>query len=69
MNNLVPCVYIVDDDEAVRSSLRFLIRSMGLLAQVSDSAVEFLKSYDPRQPGCLLLDVRMPNMSGLELQQ
>ena len=69
MKNLVPCVYIVDDDEAVRSSLRFLIRSMGLLAQVSDSAVEFLKSYDPRQPGCLLLDVRMPGMSGLDLQQ
>ena len=69
MKNLVPCVYIVDDDEAVRGSLRFLIRSVGLLAQVYDSAVEFLKSYDPRQPGCLLLDVRMPGMSGLDLQQ
>ena len=69
MKSLVPCVYIVDDDEAVRGSLRFLIRSVGLLAQVYDSAVEFLKSYDPRQPGCLLLDVRMPGMSGLDLQQ
>ena len=69
MKNLVPCVYIVDDDEAVRGSLRFLIRSVGLLAQAYDSAVEFLKSYDPRQPGCLLLDVRMPGMSGLDLQQ
>ena len=69
MKNLGPCVYIVDDDEAVRGSLRFLIRSVRLLAQVYDSAVEFLKSYDPRQPGCLLLDVRMPGMSGLDLQQ
>jgi FixJ family two-component response regulator len=50
----------------VRSSLRFLIRSVGLQSQVFDSAVNFLKSYDPRQPGCLLLDVRMPGMSGIE---
>ena len=69
MKELVPRVHVVDDDEAVRSSLRFLIRSVGLQAQVYDSAQEFLKSYDPRQPGCLLLDVRMPGMSGLELQQ
>jgi two-component system response regulator FixJ len=69
MKELVPRVHVVDDDEAVRSSLRFLIRSVGLQAQAYDSAQEFLKSYDPRQPGCLLLDVRMPGMSGLELQQ
>ena len=69
MKELVPRVHIVDDDEAVRSSLRFLIRSVGLQAQAFGSAQEFLKSYDPRQPGCLLLDVRMPGMSGLELQQ
>ena len=62
-------VYIVDDDEAVRSALRFLIRSVGLQAQVFASAPEFLAAYDPRHPGCLLLDVRMPGMSGLELQQ
>lgn len=69
MKDPTPCVHIVDDDEAVRSSLRFLIRSVGLQGQVFDSAVDFLKSYDPRQPGCLLLDVRMPGMSGLDLQQ
>ncbi|MDE2220638.1 MAG: response regulator transcription factor [Gammaproteobacteria bacterium] len=63
------CVFIVDDDEAVRSSVRFLIRSVGLQAQVYPSAQEFLAVYDPRHPGCLLLDVRMPGMSGLELQQ
>jgi two-component system, LuxR family, response regulator FixJ len=69
MKERVPQVFIVDDDEAVRSALRFLIRSVGLQAQAFDSALEFLKSYDPRQPGCLLLDVRMPGMSGLDLQQ
>jgi FixJ family two-component response regulator len=69
VKDLVSCVHVVDDDEAVRSSLRFLIRSVGLQSQVFDSAVNFLKSYDPRQPGCLLLDVRMPGMSGLDLQQ
>ena len=69
MKPLVPQVHVVDDDEAVRSSLRFLIRSVGLQAQCFASAQDFLKSYDPAQPGCLLLDVRMPGMSGLDLQQ
>ena len=64
-----PSVYIVDDDEAVRHSVRFLIRSVGLPAQVYASAQEFLAAYDRRDPGCLLLDVRMPGMSGLDLQQ
>jgi two-component system, LuxR family, response regulator FixJ len=62
-------VHIVDDDEAVRSALRLLIRSVGLQAQAHPSAQEFLDSYDTRTPGCLVLDVRMPGMSGLELQQ
>ena len=69
MKSYVPIVYIVDDDEAVRSSLRFLIHSVGLQAQVFVSAKDFLITHDPRQPGCLLLDVRMPGMSGLDLQQ
>lgn len=69
MKDPAPCVHIVDDDEAVRNALRFLMRSVGLHGQVFDSAVNFLKTYDPRQPGCLLLDVRMPGMSGLDLQQ
>jgi FixJ family two-component response regulator len=62
-------VFIVDDDDAVRSALRLLIRSVGLQAKAFASADEFLASYDARQPGCLVLDVRMPGMSGLELQQ
>ncbi|HTT01811.1 MAG TPA: response regulator transcription factor [Steroidobacteraceae bacterium] len=69
MKEQPPVVYVVDDDEAVRNSLRFLLRSVGLATQTLPSAGEFLASYRPNQPGCLVLDVRMPAMSGLELQQ
>jgi two-component system response regulator FixJ len=62
-------VFIVDDDEAVRNSLRLLLKSVGLGAAVFATAREFLDSYRPSQPGCLVLDVRMPGMSGIELQQ
>ena len=65
----LPTVFVVDDDESVRGSLRFLLRSAGLESRAFGSAPEFLGAYDPAQPGCLVLDVRMPGMSGLELQQ
>jgi len=64
-----PTVFVVDDDEGVRNSLRFLLKSVGLQSQALASAGEFLDSYEPSQRGCLVLDVRMPGMSGLELQQ
>jgi FixJ family two-component response regulator len=64
-----PTVFVVDDDEGVRDSLRFLLKSVGLPTRTLGSATEFLDSYDVDQPGCLVLDVRMPAMSGLELQQ
>jgi two-component system, LuxR family, response regulator FixJ len=64
-----PTVYIVDDDEAVRGSLRLLFKSLGHPAIAYASATEFLENYDPEQPGCAVLDVRMPGMSGLELQE
>ena len=64
----VPTVFVIDDDEAVRSSLRLLFRSIGLPVQVYPSAQEFLPQYSCDQPGCLVVDVRMPGMSGLELQ-
>jgi len=64
-----PVVYIVDDDEAVRGSLRLLLKSVGLTPHALGSAREFLSNYNPAQPGCLVLDVRMPEMSGLELQE
>jgi two-component system, LuxR family, response regulator FixJ len=62
-------VFVVDDDEGVRNSLRFLLKSVGLPTRALSSASEFLDTYKPSQPGCLVLDVRMPGMSGLELQQ
>ncbi len=62
-------VFIVDDDPAVRKSLRWLIESIGLRAQTFASGSEFLEEYDPQLPGCLVLDVRMPGMSGLDLQE
>jgi two-component system, LuxR family, response regulator FixJ len=69
MRERSPAVFVVDDDEAVRSSLRLLLKSVGLAPNTLGSAREFLASYDPHQPGCLVLDVRMPEMSGLELQE
>lgn len=62
-------VFVIDDDEAVRDSLRLLLKSIGIPVRVFGAAQEFLPSYDPQQPGCLVLDIRMPGMSGLELQQ
>ena len=62
-------VFVVDDDSAVRRGLRFLLRSAGYTVEAFPSASSFLQGYDPRQGGCLLLDVQMPQMTGLELQQ
>jgi len=63
-----PTVFVVDDDQAMRSSLKWLIESIGMQVKTYGSADEFLSSYFPGRVGCLLLDVRMPGMSGLELQ-
>lgn len=62
-------VFIVDDDEALRDSLCWLLESADLRVETHDSANSFLQSYYPGQSGCLLLDVRMPGMNGLELQE
>lgn len=69
VNNSTPLVYLVDDEFAIRDSLTLLIESTGRSVRSFDSAEAFLKNYDPDQPGCLLLDVRMPLMSGHDLQQ
>ncbi|MDH3228035.1 MAG: response regulator, partial [Thermoleophilia bacterium] len=61
-------VFVVDDDEAVRLSLSLLLDSVGLQSECYPSAVEFLEVYDADRRGCLLLDIRMPSMGGLELQ-
>ncbi|MCP3917150.1 MAG: response regulator transcription factor [bacterium] len=62
-------VFVVDDDPAMRDSLRFLISSINLNVECFASAEEFLKAYDPERAGCIVLDVRMPGISGLELQE
>lgn len=69
MKELPATVYVIDDDEAVRNSLRLLLKSVGLPVKTFGSAKEFLPSYDPHQSGCMVLDIRMPGMSGLELLQ
>jgi len=68
-NDKESTVFIVDDDAAIRRSLRFLIESSGLSVETYGTAEEFLDRYDPQRPGCLILDVRMPGMSGLSLQE
>ncbi len=62
-------VFVVDDDPAVRKSLETLLKSVGLPVETFRSAQEFLAGYEPERAGCLILDVRMPGMSGLELQR
>jgi len=64
-----PIVMVVDDDSGVRNAMRALLKSVGLESALYASAQEFLAAYQPAQPGVLVLDIRMPGMSGLELQQ
>jgi len=64
-----PLIYIVDDDDGMRRALTVLITTIGYQAVAFAKPTEFLAKYDPSQPGCLVLDVRMPEMSGLEVQQ
>ena len=63
-----PTLFIVDDDASIRRALCLLIKSVGLSVKAYSSGPEFLGAYTPSIPGCLVLDLRMPNMSGLELQ-
>lgn len=63
-----PRVFVVDDDAAVRESLALLVTSVGLEAETFSSAQAFLEAYRPDRRGCLVTDIRMPGMSGLELQ-
>ena len=62
-------VFIVDDEEEVRDSLKMLIESIGLVAETYESAQAYLQNFDPSRTGCLILDVRMRGMSGLSLQE
>jgi two-component system, LuxR family, response regulator FixJ len=69
VTNTRPTVFIVDDDTAVRDALKFLLRSVGHPVEAFSSAQDFLDAYRDDRPGCLVLDIRMPGMSGLELQE
>jgi FixJ family two-component response regulator len=64
-----PTVFIVDDDNEVREAIELLMDSVGLASESYDSGWAYLACFDPTRPGCLILDVRMRQMSGLELQE
>lgn len=67
MSDVAPTIYVVDDDLDSRESLVYLLQTVGLQVQAFGSALEFLQVWDLDQPGCLVCDVRMPGISGLEL--
>jgi len=68
-NDAAAMVFVIDDDESIREALKSLIRSVGLTVETFASAQEFLQSNRPDVPACLILDVRMPGLSGLDLQR
>ena len=68
-NNTAEMVFVIDDDESIREALKSLIRSVGLSVETFASAQDFLESSRPDVPSCLILDVRMPGLSGLDLQR
>lgn len=67
--NQTPTVFLVDDDQSLREALTFLLESVNLRVESYASAADFLAVFDRRRPGCLVLDIRMPGMSGLSLQK
>ncbi len=64
-----PTVFIVDDEAEVRDAMKLLMDSVGLAAETFASAQDYLDQFEPQRPGCLVLDIRMPGLSGLELQE
>jgi RNA polymerase sigma factor (sigma-70 family) len=62
-------VFVIDDESSMRQALALLVRSIGIACDTFSSADEFLASYSPGTPGCLVLDIRLPGMSGLQLQE
>lgn len=61
-------IFVVDDEPDVRAALGMLIKSVGLKPEIYETPQDYLDAYDPERPGCLVLDMRMPGMSGLDLQ-
>ena len=64
-----PVIYIVDDDDSMREALTLLLKTVGYATAAFSRPTDFLAKHDPNQAGCVVLDVRMPEMSGLEVQQ
>ena len=69
MPRVGPTVYVVDDDDGMRNALSALLSTVGFTTAVFSRAADFLAQFKPDEAGCLVLDIRMPEMSGLELQQ
>ena len=69
MTDIQQTVYVVEDDEAVRDSLELLLKSDGKPVKTYESATAFLKDYSDKMAGCIVLDIRMPGMDGMELQK
>ena len=69
MTKIDPIVFVIDDDPSIREAITNLIRSVGMSVQAFGSAKDFMASSRPNAPACLVLDVRMPGLSGLELQR
>src|SRR5437667_2846822 len=69
MSNVAPVVFVVDDDPSVRRAIQRLVESVGLQVELFGSAQEFLRSERPDAPSCLVLDIRLPGISGLDLQR
>jgi len=65
----ISTVFVVDDDAGVRASIQGLLKAMGLRSESFETAEEFLRNHEPGDPGCLVLDVSLPGVSGLELQR
>ncbi|HKV30806.1 MAG TPA: response regulator, partial [Candidatus Dormibacteraeota bacterium] len=64
-----PTVFVVDDDDSIRTLWRWLMESNGIAVTTFAAAAEFIEAYPPGAPGCLVLDLKLPGMSGLELQE
>lgn len=69
MNDTQHCVHLVDDDEAIRRSVSFMLRTSGLIVRTYSTGASLLEAGKGLEPGCVLIDVRMPGMDGLEVQQ
>src|SRR5271166_1887181 len=64
-----PTVFVIDDDVSVRDAIKGVVRSVGLRAETFASTQDFLRKWQPDRPSCLVLDVRLPGLSGLDFQQ